>query len=967
MQLQTVNGSPVQPGKTVIVFPPQLRAADTYQADFAVDSAGIILSVYVTAIAGTIDISMYTVTGDGETPILTIPTISTTTSTPVLFPTSNLFLSTVRVRVVTTGDAVWEIRARATPSVICNDGVESVNGQTGIVLLDTDDIPEGSINLYYTNARARAALSGISPISYNNTNGQISLTTVPINLGGTGQTTANNALNALLPSQATNAGKALLTDGTNTSWQTISTLINSVSDTSTIDLTVSLGDLSATLIGFGSLDTDDLTEGTTNLYYTNARVLAYADAAATSNSVVKRDGFANFAAGTITATLNGVANNVSGIVAIANGGTGQSNVQAAINNLSNSALTANEGDVFQWLGGNAQFAAYTAPGTTGTPNVLSYYNSSGDLTSYNYWLAADDGRIGGSYNVTGDNQSLFRLDPNIAVADTWDSVSMLSGTFNNSGTLNGFNSLVNINWNLSSAVSTAFINGLNIGVQGDVTGDKQYANFYSNGTIGANLSGIYLNSDDIVTGNTNMISINRTNTSGGDFIGINQSLNTGATVTGNAYFYNLGVNSNVNLNATILNANFQGAIANGFNGVAFTNSGNIGSGTDNANGFLWNIQNTATIGGNLTGFALNNAATITGNNTIFGTSINNQGAGYRYSAFSSSNNANMSEEIRGFQHNTTGDSRTSTGIDVYMQGNATDDAQGIRVNVSNQTSNVQRVRSLDIQGATFSFNNSYRPASGLFVDSGNNNFSEFRIANGSPVTNTDVLMNSTIVAYLAEDDMAIGPVGLGIANLNSISLLGVADTKTIDKIRGFLVVASVQNLGYADNGTVTDYEGIVYAGALAGGGNTAITNAVGLLMPAGFDGYASNNYGFRIQGTTAENFVNKLAIGTPSETAGTGLALDVYGQLGISAIGSGLSIAEGTNAKMGIITLVAGTFTVNTTAVTANSRILLSRQTAAGTLGHLATANVIAGTSFDIVSDNAGDTSDVAYLIVEAI
>jgi len=39
--------------------------------------------------------------------------------------------------------------------------------------------------------------------------------------GGTGQTTANAALNALIPSQATNSGKFLTTDGTNTSWATV--------------------------------------------------------------------------------------------------------------------------------------------------------------------------------------------------------------------------------------------------------------------------------------------------------------------------------------------------------------------------------------------------------------------------------------------------------------------------------------------------------------------------------------------------------------------------------------------------------------------------------------------------------------------------------------------------------------------------------------------------------------------------
>jgi trimeric autotransporter adhesin len=42
--------------------------------------------------------------------------------------------------------------------------------------------------------------------------------TVPIANGGTGQTTATAAINALLPSQSSQSGKVLSTDGTNTSW-----------------------------------------------------------------------------------------------------------------------------------------------------------------------------------------------------------------------------------------------------------------------------------------------------------------------------------------------------------------------------------------------------------------------------------------------------------------------------------------------------------------------------------------------------------------------------------------------------------------------------------------------------------------------------------------------------------------------------------------------------------------------------
>lgn len=44
--------------------------------------------------------------------------------------------------------------------------------------------------------------------------------TLAIANGGTGQTTANNALNALLPAQSGNNGKVLSTDGSTTSWIT---------------------------------------------------------------------------------------------------------------------------------------------------------------------------------------------------------------------------------------------------------------------------------------------------------------------------------------------------------------------------------------------------------------------------------------------------------------------------------------------------------------------------------------------------------------------------------------------------------------------------------------------------------------------------------------------------------------------------------------------------------------------------
>lgn len=90
------------------------------------------------------------------------------------------------------------------------------------------------------------------------------------------------------------------------------------------------------------------------------------------------------------------------------------------------------------------------------------------------------------------------------------------------------------------------------------------------------------------------------------------------------------------------------------------------------------------------------------------------------------------------------------------------------------------------------------------------------------------------------------------------------------------------------------------------------------------------------------------------------------GDLQCDVAGGGINIKEGTNATMGVATLVAGTVTVSTTAVTANSRIFLT--TEGGTLTNVGSEYIetrTAGTSFVIKSTNALDASNVAWLIVE--
>lgn len=81
----------------------------------------------------------------------------------------------------------------------------------------------------------RAIVASDIPTLNQNTTGTASNVTgtVAIANGGTGQTTANAAFNALAPSQTSNSGKYLTTDGTNTSWATLASGITVTNDTST--------------------------------------------------------------------------------------------------------------------------------------------------------------------------------------------------------------------------------------------------------------------------------------------------------------------------------------------------------------------------------------------------------------------------------------------------------------------------------------------------------------------------------------------------------------------------------------------------------------------------------------------------------------------------------------------------------------------------------------------------------------
>jgi hypothetical protein len=143
-------------------------------------------------------------------------------------------------------------------------GVLSVNGQTGTVSLDTDDITEGGSNLYYTNTRfdTRLATKTTDNLTEGSTNLYFTTSRARASFSaGTGITIVDGQISSSISSysdeQARDAAGSALANGVHTG---ISFINNDALDR--IDATVSLA-------GF---TTDNLNEGSTNLYYTSTRV-----------------------------------------------------------------------------------------------------------------------------------------------------------------------------------------------------------------------------------------------------------------------------------------------------------------------------------------------------------------------------------------------------------------------------------------------------------------------------------------------------------------------------------------------------------------------------------------------------------------------------------------------------------------------------------------------------------------------
>ena len=174
------------------------------------------------------------------------------------------------------------------------NSVTSVNTQTGAVVLGTDNISEGSSNLYYTEGRVSANTNVAANTAKNTypSADATKLSGIEANADVTDVTNVTTALNSISVKELSDISTSSPSNNQVLQFKTSSSKFEPTTLTSTAPV-----DSVNSQTGAVVLDTDNISEGSSNLYFTDARVAG--NSAVTANTA--KTGITTSQANAITA------------------------------------------------------------------------------------------------------------------------------------------------------------------------------------------------------------------------------------------------------------------------------------------------------------------------------------------------------------------------------------------------------------------------------------------------------------------------------------------------------------------------------------------------------------------------------------------------------------------------------------------------------------------------------------------
>lgn len=212
--------------------------------------------------------------------------------------------------------------------------------------------------------------------------------------------------------------------------------------------------------------------------------------------------------------------------------------------------------------------------------------------------------------------------------------------------------------------------------------------------------------------------------------------------------------------------------------------------------------------------------------------------------------------------------------------------------------------------------------------------------------------------YSSGDTGLTNPTGVKVDGGSSVVLTGFYQYNNL--FRAIYVTGSAQNVQIIGAREIND---------IGTPTNFIQTDTGTTITPLGLHHGTANTFasGTNLYPITDSTLQLKKAGSSTVSVDNFGGVMCVDKTLALVSQGTQVRIAEGGSAGcMGTSTLVAGTVTVSTTSVNANSRIFLTCRTPGGTAGFLRVSAVVDGTSFTITSSSGSDTSVVSWVLFQA-
>ena len=316
--------------------------------------------------------------------------------------------------------------------------------------------------------------------------------TIPIVNGGTGQTTANLAFNALAPSQTGNSGKYLTTDGTDTSWSvnplgtvtSITAGTGLTGGTITTSGTIAIDSTVATLTGTQTLTNKTLTTpiiGQINDVNSNEILLLTPVASATDYFTLKNGigvgvPLHMIAEGSSTNIGLHIQPKGSGLVTISDGTDFNKGIRFRSSGSATSAITLLDAvssagrvvtlpDATTTLVGRDTTDTLTNKSISGSTNTLTNI-ANASLTNSAITINGTSTSLGGSISV-GTVTSVTGTSPVVSSGGATPAISMPAATASVNGYLTStdwttFNNKSNTNGTVTSVGGTGTVSGISL-------------------------------------------------------------------------------------------------------------------------------------------------------------------------------------------------------------------------------------------------------------------------------------------------------------------------------------------------------------------------------------------------------------------------------------------------------------------------------------------------------------------------